>query len=74
MDTSSIQDHVDPTLDEDATSPAAEILRLWKHKQPAEPPLAPERGPLTLLKLPVDILRLILNEVRLMSITLHLSL
>lgn len=59
MDSSSAQDHVDPGVDESA----AEILRLWKNKQPADPVVAPERGPLTLLKLPVDILRLILNEV-----------
>lgn len=48
---------------QDATSPVAEIIRLWKgeHSGLQNPP--EERGPLTLLNLPVDILRLILFEV-----------
>ncbi|CAM1506737.1 Fc.00g063780.m01.CDS01 [Cosmosporella sp. VM-42] len=55
---------VDPELREegDGATPAAEVLSRWKGKEPATS-TSGERGPLTLMKLPVDILRLIFNEV-----------
>lgn len=54
---------------DDVARPAEELRRRWKGKgkEPETPPeSAPpdDNGALTLLKLPVDILRLILHEVR----------